>query len=307
MNQILSTGMPSHKGKTKNNKGAADIRSVAKFFSVVLLFFGIFMIGTSSYALYKSMGQEITANSIPTITVEKVDESTLTLKVIGENDIDKIVYYWNNEQQNTINGDGKKYIEQQIYIPTGSNILNIEVTDILGGKNTYSEQYDLDSNIQIEALDNGNINIKYDGDKQIAYMTYRWDEEDETTVDINNTSFSQEIQPRRGLHTLTVVIVDVDNKTETKVQEVEGVAEPKIDITTNEDYTKYIVTLTDEVGLEDVTIVMNEDPNQTVYQELSGTEFTFTINISENSDNIMDITVTNASGIQASRRTKCTK
>ena len=311
MNQILSTGMPNSKNKgknkTKNYQGTSDIRSVTKFFVIVLLFFGIFMIGTSSYGLYRNMNQDASSQSIPTITVEKSDDTTLLLKVIGENNIDTITYYWNNGEQNTINGNDRKYIEQEINIPSGSNILNVEVTDVMGGQNTFSEQYEIDSNIQVEDLGNGNISITYEGDTQISYMTYRWDEEDETTVEINNTSFSQEIPARRGLHTLTVIVVDVDNKTETKIQEIQGIVEPSIEITTNEDFTKYLVTVSDEIGLSEVTIVMNNDENQKVTQQLSGTEFNFSIDIVENSDNVMNVTVTNSSGIQVNRTVKCTK
>ena len=274
---------------------------------IVLLFFGIFMIGTSSYGLYRNMNQDASSQSIPTITVEKSDDTTLLLKVIGENNIDTITYYWNNGEQNTINANDRKYIEQEINIPSGSNILNVEVTDVMGGQNTFSEQYEIDSNIQVEDLGNGNISITYEGDTQISYMTYRWDEEDETTVEINNTSFSQEIPARRGLHTLTVIVVDVDNKTETKIQEIQGIVEPSIEITTNEDFTKYLVTVSDEIGLSEVTIVMNNDDNQKVTQQLSGTEFNFSIDIVENSDNIMNVTVTNSSGIQATRTVRCSK
>ena len=307
MNQILSTGMPNKgRNKSKNSQGTVDIHAVMKFFVIVLLFFGLFIVGTSSYGLYQNMNEGLTS-SIPTITVEKEDETTVLLTVIGENDINQIVYYWNDGERNTINGNGKKYVEHSINVPSGSNILNVEVTDIMGGKNTYSEKYELDSNISIESLSTGNINISYEGDKQIAYMTYRWDEEEETTVEINNTAFSQEIQARRGLHTLTVVVVDVDNNMETKVQEIQGVVEPTIEITTNEDYTQYLVTVSDEIGLSELTIVMNEDENQTVTQELSGTEFKFSINIVENSDNIMSVTVTNSNGVQANQVVKCTK
>ena len=307
MNQILSTGMPNKgRNKSKNSQGTVDIHAVMKFFVIVLLFFGLFIVGTSSYGLYQNMNKGLTS-SIPTITVEKEDETTVLLTVIGENDINQIVYYWNDGERNTINGNGKKYVEHSINVPSGSNILNVEVTDIMGGKNTYSEKYELDSNISIESLSTGNINISYEGDKQIAYMTYRWDEEEETTVEINNTAFSQEIQARRGLHTLTVVVVDVDNNMETKVQEIQGVVEPTIEITTNEDYTQYLVTVSDEIGLSELTIVMNEDENQTVTQELSGTEFKFSINIVENSDNIMSVTVTNSNGVQANQVVKCTK
>ena len=49
MNQILATSNVNS-GK---NKGPASIESVVKFFIVALIIFGVFLIGTGSYAIYK--------------------------------------------------------------------------------------------------------------------------------------------------------------------------------------------------------------------------------------------------------------
>ena len=59
-------------------------------------------------------------------------------------------------------------------------------------------------------------------------MTYRWDDDDETTIQINDTKIEQEIDAKKGTHTLKVVVVDIDNKTDTKEQTIKGVSKPKV-------------------------------------------------------------------------------
>ena len=58
---------------------------------------------------------------------------------------------------------------------------------------------------------------------ELSYMTYRWDEDEEQTVQINSTTTEQLIEIPKGQHTLTVSVVDINNNTETKEQEVKGV------------------------------------------------------------------------------------
>ena len=305
MNQILSTQKVDN--KKKKNSTPASISSVIRIFSIALIFFAIFLISTGSYAIYKNQSDLNKAIKKPTITLENETENTILLKVISENNIDTVKYYWNGQEETIINGEGKKYIEQRIDIKTGSNVLTVVATDINGGETSYSNQYTLNSNINIEALDNGKIKITSESDKLISYMTYRWDEEQETTIDINNTAVEQEIDVRPGMHTLTVILVDEENNTETKVQEINGVSTPKIDISFNEDYTKYVIKLTDEIGLQEVIITLNEDENQRFGQKLSGTEFEFEIPLYEGSDNKMQVTVTNSSNIEAERRVQYPK
>ena len=310
MNQILSTSVPTggKKHKRRNSSGPADVKTVLKVFSIILLVFAIFMIGNASYSMYKNYQEKSNIQTNPTITVETTDDDTVVfLKVVSEANIDTITYRWNDEQETTIRGNGRKYVEERINIPTGSNILNINVTDINGGENTYTNTYELESKINIEALESGNIRITYEGEEQVAYMTYRWDEEDETRVDINNTSIDQEIEAKRGDHTLTVVVVDVNNKTEKKEKKTRVVSKPVINISVNEDQTRYVINLTDESELQEVVVTLNDDENQKFGQKLSGQEFQFEMPINEGSDNMMEVVVTNSEGVEATARVKFPK
>ena len=60
-------------------------------------------------------------------------------------------------------------------------------------------------------------------------MTYRWNEEEETRIDINGTTIEQEIEAIKGMNSLTVEVVDEDNNIDTKVQKINGVSKPKLD------------------------------------------------------------------------------
>lgn len=308
MNQILATSAPSKnkKGKKGSNHQQADIGSVIRLFSIVLLLFGVFLVGSGSYAMYKEGTEKENTPTKPTITIENKSQDTILLKVTSDKSIDQVSYQWNNEQEVSINGNGRKYVEQQITIPAGTNVLRIMAKNIDGGENTYQDTYELESNIGLESLSSGKIRITYEGETQIAYMTYRWDEEEETKIEINDTKIDQEIEAMKGDHTLTVIVVDVNNRTETKVQETKGVSKPAIDINFNADHTAYVIKVTDETELKEVRVVLDEDENQKFKQELSGKEFTFEIPL-KSGDNKMEVTVYNSADVSATQKVKFTK
>jgi hypothetical protein len=308
MNQILATSAPNKnkKGKKGSNHQQTDIRSVIKIFSIVLLLFGIFLVGSGSYAMVKEGSSKGTAQTKPTITLENKAKDTILLKITSDKPIDQVSYRWNDEQEVTISGNGRKYVEQQITIPTGSNVLKVAAKDTEGGENSYQQPYELESKIGLEPLASGKIKITYEGETQIAYMTYRWDDEEETKVEINDTKIDQEIEAMKGDHTLTVIVVDVNNRTETKVQETKGVSKPTIDISFNDDHTAYVIKVTDENELKEVRVVLDEDDNQKFKQELSGKEFTFQIPL-KSGDNKMEVTVYNSADVSATQKVKFTK
>ena len=102
-----------------------------------------------------------------------------------------------------------------------------------------------------------NVTIKAEGNEQLSYLTYRWDEQEETKVEINDVSVEQSISVPSGLHTLTVVVVDINNKTEIKEQEVKGVSKPKVEITTDGS-SNFIIKASDEEGIKKVEFIINE-------------------------------------------------
>ena len=80
-------------------------------------------------------------------------------------------------------------------------------------------------------------------------MTYRWDDEEEKTIQINNTTLEQEIDAIKGLHTLTVITVDEENNTDTKVQKINGVSKPKVSVTTDDSKSYFIIKASDDEKL----------------------------------------------------------
>ena len=255
---------------------------------------------TLIYALYKNDNMQnnssMSVMSKPIISVEKVDEdqSTILLKATSDVGIKTLVYQWNDGKKTTLTGNGGKYLEQKVQIPSGSNVLNITVMDTQNQESTYSKKYELNSNIKLEAAGNGKIRISYEGDTEISYLTYRWDDQDENKIDINSDTIDETIDTLNGKHTLTVVVVDVNNRTETKVQETNGVSIPTIDIKFNDDKTAYVINLKDDVELQEVVITLDEDDSKKYGQKLSGKEFQFEIALKEGSDNKMKVQVTNS-------------
>ncbi len=314
MNQILATNSQNPNNRPKKQKSQkpnikytpADSIVIIRIFAIILLIFGISIIGTGSYAIYRAENnQKGVAMVNPQISVQKVegDETRLILTVTSSIGIDTVVYQWNDDKETTLQGDGGKYLEQKIQIPTGSNILKVTATDVQNQISTDSTRYELDSNIKIEATDEGKISVTCKKDTQIAYMTYRWDDGEEETIDIDADEVNEELDTLSGLHTLTVVIVDENNNAETSVKEISGISVPKINIELNEDQTKYIITVTDEIELQEVVVTLGEeDEAQKFGEKINGKEFTFEMPLKKNSDNKMLVEVKNSDNQTAEKR-----
>ena len=222
MNQILATSKPaSKKTKTKRNGGPANIKTVVRVFAIVMLMFGIFMIGTGSYAIYRDNEANNSEITKPVITEQLNEEGTaVVLTVTHDKEIDRIEYSWNNGETQTITGNGRKYIEQEIEIPGGTNTLNVKAIDTQGQE--ISTQREFTTEEIINLLSENKLKITAESETQIAYMTYRWDEEEEQRIDINAKTVDQEIDVPMGTHNITVILVDVNNETTTKEQKVMG-------------------------------------------------------------------------------------
>lgn len=260
MNQILSVDNKNVGNPKKNkikNSGPVEINSILKFFSIAILVFGILMIGSGSYSMYKESTKEAVGTK-PVIHVEQTAETTIGLKVSHDKALTRITYNWNDKEATEVPCNNQKQIETSIEIPTGTNTLTVYAIDINGQEIQYTKVYTVEGDININIEPEGNnLKIIVDGKNKLQYMTYRWDDEEEIKVDINDYEIEQTIEIPKGLHTLTVIVVDENNKTETKEQEVKGVTKPKLDVTTDGS-SNFIIKASDEQGITKVEFIINE-------------------------------------------------
>lgn len=292
MNQILSTSNSDKK------RGPLEIHTIVRFFSIVIIIFGILMISTGSYAMYKKAEEGKNVPTKPSITEEQKDEKTVLLKVTHDKAIDKIEYRWNEQESKTITGNGRKYIEQEIEIPGGTNKLYVSVIDIEGQKISNEQTYETEDIIKME-INNGKVKVTAEVQTEISYMTYRWDEEQEEKIDINSTTVEQEIDIPMGEHILTVILVDKDNKTITKEQKVKGVVKPEIQVKLDEKQENFLITITDDSGLERVEFVRNGE-NKTIKASENQKEMKIKLPLKDG-ENIVEITAYNLDGIPSTK------
>lgn len=303
MNQILSVEN-TKKEKQKRNRGPADIESILKFFSIALIVFGIFMVGSGSYSMYKD-SQEETASNKPTISVATLTEGQVTLTIEHSRTLSKVTYKWNDEEEIPIDCNGKRKVEQTIEIPTGTNTLSVYAEDVNGRISTYQKSYTIQGDISIEfSVDGNNIKITTEGKEELAYLTYRWDEEEETRVDINDVRNETTVEIPKGQHTLTVIAVDINNKTQTEEQEVKGVTKPNLEVTTDGS-SNFVIKASDEEGLTRLELIRNE--TEKYFLNLDGrTELEYNFPIIEG-ENKLEVIVYNESDVTQTVKVKVTK
>ncbi len=310
MNQILDTSNESPKGGTKKVKtrtnGSIETKSIIKFFAIAILIFAAIVIGIVIYSMTKNENKN---NLIkPTISIENKTDTTILLKVTHQTNISKVEFGWNDEEKTEIQGNSRRYIEQEIKIPTGNNTLHVTAQDEQGQEISYEKKYEIESNIKFEVIGN-KIKITYEAETEISYMTYRWDEEEETKIEVDDTKLEQEIDAQRGLHTLTVVVVDKDNNTEMREQKINGVEKPEVKLGVDGEKEHFIITASDTKGLEKVEIRINQDDNQKYKLDLLGkTELDYVVPVEFiDGENFIEVTIYNIDGVTAEAKAKFKK
>ena len=318
MNQILSVEPPKTNRDKKEKKqrmknisggGTIEIEKIVRFFAIVLIIFGIIMIGSGSYSMYQEMQEQGNTEVKPTISVQEISETQLEIEVSHSSLLQRVTYNWNGQEPVELEASGKRSVTQTIEIPTGDNTLNIYAVDQEGKETNYSRLYSREGDININfEVDGSNLKVTATGKNQLSYMTYRWDDEEEQRVDINNMTTEQSIEIPMGQHTLTVSIVDVNNITETKTQEVKGVTKPTLEVTTD-GYANFVIRASDDEGITRVEVTIDQDENQRyafdlkqIYSQEQRKQFEYSGFALHDGENRIEVTVYNESGVSETAR-----
>lgn len=266
MNQILYTG-------NKKNKGPLSIQAVGRIFAIMIILFGLILVGQGSYAIFMPQESETTKTSVPVVTMTQQGNQIL-IKITHDKAIDKITYMWSQKQEVVLQGKGRNIIEESIQVPEGENTLTLKVVDILGKEVTYTQEYTSISTDTIKpeielTIENSKVKITAKDETQLDYISYHWNDEDETILEAREESpklVEEKIAILKGENTLKVTAVDKSGNVTQKEQTFKGAKKPTIELSGQGN--EIIIKVTDEENIKKIEFTLNgvfysTDPNNT--------------------------------------------
>lgn len=312
MNQILVT--EKKKKNKKTSRGPIEIKGIVRFFAVFIMIFGIVLAGEGSYALYKEIDESKPEN-IPDLSLTR-DGDTVILKIEHNTEISKVNYRWNDGEENSI-PEGTTYVEEEILLPDGNNVLNITVIDMKNREYQFIKEYNLEGvditkpNIEVTQTEEGtaNISIVASDETAITEMTYKINDEQEVTVQATEDGqkeITQDITLPEGQNTLTVVARDTTDNVTTYEKQIIVSSKPTIEIVSQEGNT-ITLKISDKYGLKDVIVNLNgkvyssrdidQNPN------VNKNEIYVPLEL-QSGNNVLSIEVTNVNGLKGSASTQ---
>lgn len=259
MNQILSTG-----NNQKNYKRPIDTRKIIVFFCIVIFLFGITITSISTYSFYKEKTKDPIVEKLnkPEVFIEQLEDGSIKIIAKYDQGISKISYIWNDNNRTDSKGDGKTYIEKLIEIPSKNNSkLEVIVVGEDGREEKIIKEVEQSGDITKPVIDwvvSSNLAIIATDETGIAYLTYKWENEEEVMVEAteeNQIKMEETIEIKRGTNELTVTAVDISGNTSTKTRTFQGVKEPEIS------WIKYgstvEMTITHDMGFEKIIFIVN--------------------------------------------------
>ena len=255
MNQIL------YVGENKGN-GPIAIKSIVKFFAIVIIAFGIILIGKSSYAIYKNI--EINSgDNIPVVYMNRVN-NTVVIKAEDNIEISKLIYSWNKGEETILLPNSEK-VEEVVLLPNENSVLNVTIVDTKGKETKFMQEWNIEGTDirkpEIEITtdeDIRKITIIARDETEINYLIYKWNEEEEIKINATENDklkIQETIDMILGENKLTVKAVDKNGNTETLEKTIIISSKPVIAI--KQSNGKLAVTINDEVGIKKVTLNIN--------------------------------------------------
>lgn len=232
MNQILYV-----ESKKKKNKSAPlDTKQVTMLFIIALIIFGVTLLGKGTYAIVSNLEQkQKLENAVPVVNIEK-QQDKLVITATNIIAIESMTYSWNDDEETVINGNNQTSLVKEIDIPYGNdNLLTVIVKGINGKESLQSRSFSSTTGKDIKkpTIDiavNGNyIKLTVTDDLELAYVTYRWNEEEEKKLEpttTENAKIEDNVEIPKGKNTFTVIAVDKNNNTTTRKETFEGRVRP---------------------------------------------------------------------------------
>ena len=273
MNQILDYSPNKNSG---GNSSRSD--KIVRIFALFLILFAICLLVLGGYGYFKKNAekkQEL-ANT-PTKAKISIEQEDDEIKIMVEHDkvIKEIVYNWDTEKDRTVTGTGESTMELTIPAVAGKHSLNIKVTDIDNVETDFSEvissstgQDKIRPNIDIELVtveeDGENVKklkITAKDETAMDYVTYRWNNDEETKIDETSEDGKQiefYVKVLKDTNNLFVVAYDKGGNEAHYNNDYTGVTKPSVNILVAPDKKSVDITCTHENGLKSIECTIND-------------------------------------------------
>lgn len=265
MNQILEYSPNKNSGG-----GSSGSDKIVRIFALILIVFALCFIGIGGYGFVKKNKTTADAGTVTQteakIEIEKL-ESTALIKVSHDKAIEKVIYSWDNDKEIVEKGDGTSAKEIEIPLPAGQHTLTVKVVDIDGVETSYKKDITsengtdiINPEIKIVVTEDKKLKITATDETEIAYVTYKWNNEEETVIDEKDETgktIEFEIEILKGNNDLTVIAVDANNRTTTENKTFAGVTKPEVKITVASDKKSINVNCSHENGLKKIMLNAN--------------------------------------------------
>ena len=280
-----------------------DIAKILTFFCIFNIIYGLALIGSGVWGIQLNKPKPA---DIPQVTLDKVG-SRVTIHISTEYPVQYASYRWNGGAETEIPTNGLTEVTTAIKVIEGNNILNITVTDIYENVYHYKRQYIRNSQDNVDPVinvtsDGANITITATDDQKIAYISYKWGDEEETIIRANGNIeetdgkiLTTTITARRGANILTINAQDAEeNMAKTVTYNVQAAECPTVEL--SYENGNLIIYTKDDVGLKTLTIVLD---GSTYSQELDGNPLEYKAAIPlQSGRHEISITVTNINGYE---------
>ena len=280
MNQILSTGDDAGKGrkdlkpekekrikepkepkmKTQKTKNVVGIKKVAIFFACSILIFGLVLIGSNIYNINTRLAN---AKVPPPVLEIGRFENSATIRAEYQRGIQKIVYYWNEEEINSNVQAGREFFTTSIEIPNGEGRLTVQLVDMNGDVILETAQDFIAIGINL-LEEEGEIQVLASYIHGLSYIRYRINDEEEIIIEkdeLNPGSIEAilniaELGLERGTNTLTVTAVSENGLERTATQTIQGRYDPEIRVIRNVPYELEVI-IEHPLGFERIELELN--------------------------------------------------
>ena len=256
---------------SNKQKKPFNSKKIIIIFAALILIFGIAIIAVFAGSGKKNNEPEVLI-AAPKIKIEE-DGDNVEIIITTEGMLSKVTYYWDKNDINESNVSGSKY-EEIISIPNGKNTLYVKAEDSTGQIAETSKKFDRDFDekepiIKTEDQGNGLIKITATDETSMAYITYRWeDEEEETRVEPEmegDTSIETVVDASRGKYKIYITAVDTSGNIATDNPSIQGALNPTIQVKRNG--RKLKVKISHDNGFKKIEIYFNGEV--TTYDEES--------------------------------------